>query len=275
MEKTVAELKVGSKLILGSYAARANAQCSQIVWLKADLAGHYIAEDCIDMLAFDAGEVEETIITAYGTNHRMLANNDYRLSNIHQYLNSQQANWFTPTHEKDEPPELYSRHIFTRHTEYKNHTGFLHDFETYELDAMREMSYNYRGVGMSSLVRLPTEDEIKNQTTKFPLFRRKGIRAHPSVDLCSKGGLGLYPENFLQFWTMDTTDGSYVKFISSSCATYTSDPRAAMGIRPVIMLKPETKVRLVGKHTYEIIPADSKDEPSQEALLSFLGLTLP
>ena len=277
MEKTVADLKIGSKIILGAYPVSLDQTPAPITWLKADVANRCISDKVLDVLAFDAAEVRDVRRTAYGDQFVMEPNNNYALSNIHQYLNSQNVNWFTPTHPKDEPPELYPRHVQLRGTEYKDHPGFLNYFEGFEIAAMKEDRVVIGGEELTSLVRLPTLEEIKNDAMKFTLFRRKGVRAHPTPELVyGRRNAFLTESGFASFWTTDGSNGgSYVRYIDRGSYVSSSDPRYPNGVRPVIMLKPETKVRLIDKDTYELIPIECNDEPSKEDLLSFLGLALP
>jgi hypothetical protein len=81
----------------------------------------------VDYLCFDAPE-------RTGDGRRNLGNPDYRLSNIHTYLNSDRDDWFRKTHEADAPPN----NVFSNRAQsYRNHYGFLYFFEDYELDSCR------------------------------------------------------------------------------------------------------------------------------------------
>lgn len=69
--------------------------------------------DIIDLIAFDDGEPTNS------NKGREDGNNNYRVSNIRQYLNSVGPNWYEPQHYSDEPPYGYERR-----------NGFLSAFPT-------------------------------------------------------------------------------------------------------------------------------------------------
>ena len=83
-----------------------------------------ISQYIIGVRAFDA---RENLNPASGTfnNRRRYGNNDYALSNIHQWLNSDKASgWYSPTHEFDAPPS--EENVWYGDYHYENKQGFLH-----------------------------------------------------------------------------------------------------------------------------------------------------
>lgn len=149
MDTTVERLKVGTQVIIGSYGVN-NDEPHPVVWLKGSPNCDFITECAVDYLCFDAPE-------RTGDGRRNLGNPDYRLSNIHTYLNSDRDDWFRKTHEADAPPN----NVFSNRAQsYRNHYGFLYFFEDYELDSLQMQQYVVDGETLSSLIRLPTITDI-------------------------------------------------------------------------------------------------------------------
>lgn len=110
MDTTVERLKVGTQVIIGSYGVN-NDEPHPVVWLKGSPNCDFITECAVDYLCFDAPE-------RTGDGRRNLGNPDYRLSNIHTYLNSDRDDWFRKTHEADAPPN----NVFSNRAQsYRNH----------------------------------------------------------------------------------------------------------------------------------------------------------
>jgi hypothetical protein len=127
------ELPIGSKV---------REQKSSVIFLVADhnhtaYAGTTLVTDCaIKVASFDAAEPDnpDKAIKEFG-------NNFYPLSNIHQWLNTNETDWYKPAHEFDAPPVVdnidmgrldfydvpfYSEDAkFTGDFSYKNDSGFL------------------------------------------------------------------------------------------------------------------------------------------------------
>jgi len=79
-----------------------------------------ITHRIIDFKAFDAKEPTNT-----NTERRTAGNNRYRVSNIHQWLNSDASagEWWSATHQYDAPP--IAANIQDGHNAYKDQKGFL------------------------------------------------------------------------------------------------------------------------------------------------------
>lgn len=177
MDTTVERLKVGTQVIIGSYGVN-NDEPHPVVWLKGSPNCDFITECAVDYLCFDAPE-------RTGDGRRNLGNPDYRLSNIHTYLNSDRDDWFRKTHEADAPPN----NVFSsRAQSYRNHYGFLYFFEDYELDSLQIQQYVVDGETLSSLIRLPTITDILDDQLKLKLFSKKGIRPKATEDCADKKG---------------------------------------------------------------------------------------
>jgi len=129
---------------------------SSLVFLVADhnhsgYDGTALVTDCaIKLACFDAAEhanPEES--------KRESGNNFYPFSNIHQWLNAGEADWYTPAHEFDAPPTaenidhgrldfyevpFYSNSAkFTGDFSYKDHCGFLSWFSPTFVESICEV----------------------------------------------------------------------------------------------------------------------------------------
>lgn len=250
-ELTLGKLKVGSRLKFGRYTAGIGTEPQPILWLKASPKCDFITEYAVDQLCYDAGECRQG--ERYSTSH-----NEYELSNINQFLNSENDSWFHPTHQYDNPPR------------YHEHPGFLYNFDPSELDVLEEKELE---CGISVRVALPTENDIVFQG--LPLFKKRGLRAHPSSDLMLTRLTFMSQTQFLNvgtrtphrsregcFYTVDY--GGY----EGSCSSM-----SAPGIRPMCFPNPNTPCVMVDDGIYEIIPRDTKDVfMDSNDLLSMLGL---
>lgn len=98
-----------------------------ILWLKGTPNGDFITKNAVDFLPFDGKERGNT----EHTNFRYSGNPDYSLSNLLQFLNSEDERWFSPTHIADTPPSRGS--VDWGYMQYERHFGFLYHFEEYEV----------------------------------------------------------------------------------------------------------------------------------------------
>ncbi|MED1904848.1 DUF6273 domain-containing protein [Cytobacillus firmus] len=119
--KSLHELPVGAK-VLDKYSKYYGAP---VVWLVAD-QGFYkenlttlLSERILTFKAFDAAEPNNPVEyrSEYG-------NNEYKVSNIHQWLNSDKAEWFKPLHDYDQAPT--EDYVYSR--PYADERGFLDSF---------------------------------------------------------------------------------------------------------------------------------------------------
>lgn len=126
---TIKELPVGSVLYLGGSNDNLQTDSGMFRWVKIDDKNHFILSgtDTIIRRMFDYNEIHSP--SRARRNH---GNNYYPLSNIHQYLNSVEAEWYHPTHQFDECP--YSR----------SEVGFLTHFAPEELAAMVTQTVPYK-----------------------------------------------------------------------------------------------------------------------------------
>lgn len=123
LPKTIAlsELPVGAKI----QDPNTKYYDAPIVWLVAD-HGYYgetlttlVSERILTFKAFDASEPNNS------SDWRAdFGNNDYKVSNIAQWLNSNEGNWFKPLHVYDQAPT----EEFVSSRPYADESGFLTNF---------------------------------------------------------------------------------------------------------------------------------------------------
>lgn len=92
METTVGKLKIGAPLVMGRYSVSKDADPAPIAWLKGTPNSDFITEFAVDYLPFDAMERENPSRQYYYS-----GNPDYTTSNLLQFLNSDQEDWYEPT----------------------------------------------------------------------------------------------------------------------------------------------------------------------------------
>lgn len=132
----LSDLEVGAKIKFGRYKATDTTEtATDLYWIVADR--QYLDDGIVTVAQadnnpgskiFDAGETGNTDGRQYG-------NNLWSLSNIRQWLNSQNAGgeWYTAQHELDQPP-----------TGYKNNNGFLRCFTDAEIRCIIETENKLR-----------------------------------------------------------------------------------------------------------------------------------
>lgn len=205
----------------------------------------------MDCLKFDEGEQNNP-----STDFRYGGNPDYALSNIRQFLNSQDKNWYQPTHEFDKPPLRNSG-------AYAEHQGFLHDFEDYELRAL------------VSEIELPKyENLMGSANVRFPYFTKKGVRPNGSEDfLINKQNYGFNTTSYIGFWTQDR-DGRYVRAVGRDGRRQSKYPVDTYGIRPMCKIDPDIKVETHVTGICTLVPIELHPEVlfSDDELSVFLGL---
>lgn len=261
MGLTIADLKVGSKLVFGTYGV--GGTLYPITWLKANKDGEFLSEFVLDIIKFD--EQERNSPT---NDHRYSGNSNYTLSNILQFINSYDDDWYEPSHTYDAPPGDYNR-PFDRIGDYLHHPGFLHDFEDYEIESL------------SGRVHLPTFANIfgANGEPKFALFNRKGYRGRPTTDLVWNRNHGLEETSYCEYWLSDGTGTStHMKsFVGRDGSKHNTYAYSRSGLRPKCMIKPELEVELVSEGVYRIVPFEPTQRrgpqiATDEELLNLMGL---
>ena len=139
MAKLLSSLPVGAKVKFGKYSV--NGETAQsIIWLivakNHSCTPEYpsnsvtlLTEKAIDIRAFDAAEPNNT-----DSRVKASGNSYYAVSNIDQWLNKSETNWYSPAHEYDQAPtNAYTGNFGTG---YDTRPGFLNAFSSYERNAI-------------------------------------------------------------------------------------------------------------------------------------------
>ena len=261
MDLTVSQLKVGARLRLGSYHCNPGNTYIPIYWVKTGRDNLFITESIIDYLAFDGKEPQN----ARSVDVRYFGNPDYELSNIKQFLNSEEIEWFEKTHDADEPPA--SGRTDSWDTNYQNHPGFLNGFEAFEV------------ASLDGDVRLPHLSEIIGDS-HLPLFSQKGVRPKMTAELY-RSKLSRYAgyraSSFCDFCTQDIDPRyeSQIVVIGRDGRPTRRYPFSGVGVRPLCKIKPDTKVAVDDNGVYIIKPFETEEEGefcTMDEIYHYLGL---
>lgn len=248
MSLNLATLNLGDKFSFGKYAI-ADETPWPIVWKVVHKAEAYIA--CMPVYSIDAREIDAPETASANTTQRTLGNNQYSVSNIFVWLNSDAAGgqWFdtaNPPHSTDEVRPALA-----------NHPGFLYYFSPSEKAALKTMELTIAkntvvaGGGsekVSGKVHLPTRTQMglgnENNIVEgdvFDGFKTAADRIttmHPWK--FPNNPNSLKPENVSTAWgyslaTANTAQSHGMRFVSG---TGTMEIDAAWdtskGLRPVI-----------------------------------------
>ena len=130
---TLSQLSVGAVVNFGHHSINGEPSWS-IPWriIKKNHSGYpsgsvtLIADQIIDLRAFDAKEPNNP-----DSNRKSYGNNNWRYSNIRQWLNSSGSSWYSATHSYDVPPST-SDSVAGNGTQYQSRPGFLYNFTAAE-----------------------------------------------------------------------------------------------------------------------------------------------
>lgn len=274
-QPTVKSMRQGTKLLLGKYSANKDAEPVPIAWTKATPNGDFIASFALDYLCADARERQ---FRENGTSYMNGGNPLYHLSNIHTFLNSNDDEWYSPTHEEDNAPTSDYRDVNGYGTTYSAHYGFLRHFEDYELASVWRQTVEINGIEVCSQFRLPLSTEIFGQT-KFNLFKKGAVRAHPSLDMVNQKQRVTGIDSTAQYTPYLLADrnehwSECMNIVDRTGCIYHSSPAQGCGIRPVCRIKLDAKVEEVEPGIYELLPFDFVPMRSvtNEEIREFLGL---
>lgn len=225
----ISELPVGSIVRFGRYSMGHLNYTIDINWIKVSDDNHFITEKVL-------------LGTKYDEFESNWSNNDnYLLSNIRQFMNSDEANWYTPTHQYDKPTDyIYLDGGYSiRMLRYK---GLLHYFEDKELSAFERLEYG-------DFLRLPTAVELMG---KFPYFKRKGCRARPVDEYGYLERKNYHEGMFASYFVMDPRTDGMVTEINRMGRFHSFMPSNYSGVRPVCKLKGDYEVFPYGENTYKM-----------------------
>ena len=136
----LSELSVGDTFFLGKYQVESETPWP-IEWeIVHQTADYQIAQtkQIIDLRSFDGKEPTNT-----DEDRKIFGNNNWKISNIKQFLNSDQATWYSSQHQYDAPPNssnCYNYSNSTTYNAYDTHKGFLYYFSDEEKNLLQDMT---------------------------------------------------------------------------------------------------------------------------------------
>ena len=177
MAQLISNLPVGSKVKFGKYSVNGE-PAEPITWLIV-AKNHtctpayptnsvtLLTEKVIDVRAYDAAEPNNTLtsdIKYHGYDY-------YSVSNIDQWLNKSDVNWYSPAHEFDQAPN--NANTENRNNGYDTRPGFLNAFTSQEINAILNSTISFRKWESTTTVRedivrkvfLPSSAELGYSTT--------------------------------------------------------------------------------------------------------------
>ena len=225
---TLASLSDGALVKFGSIYGK------PIIW-RVIGQNHYasgqtslVTDRIIKIMCVDAMEASNS-----DSNRRAYGNNNYPLSNMHQWLNSDAVSWYSSQHSTDAPPS--NANVWNNYNEYDAFPGFLNGFTTDEKNAICNTALTCErasvdGGGIASFnakvfLLSCTEVGLSGDQvcgTKFSTFNSNSARiAKPTADAVSNSE---YTDNSLNtssgwyWWLRDAyaSNSYYVRSVSPS-----------------------------------------------------------
>ena len=156
MAKLLSSLPVGAKVKFGKYSVNGET-AEPIIWLVVAKNHNstpayptnsvtLLTEKAIDIRAFDAIEPNNTT-TGVSSNGYAL----YPVSNIDQWLNKRETNWYSPMHSFDQSPT--NEYTGGYGTGYDTRPGFLNAFTEPEINAILNTTISSAKLSNGSIVR--------------------------------------------------------------------------------------------------------------------------
>ena len=133
-------LTVGSTFFLGKYQVESETPWD-IEWEIVHQTADYqvaMTKQIIDMRPFDGKEPTNTDI-----DRKNNGNNNWQYSNIEQWMNSDQASWYSAQHQYDAPPtsaNCWQYRNGTTYNAYDSHKGFLYYWSADEKSLLKDMT---------------------------------------------------------------------------------------------------------------------------------------
>lgn len=233
------ELEVGAKVILGSYSV--NGQSPEpITWLKIGHNDLFISEYILEQMAYDSTEAESP-----------RGNTSYPLSNLRQFLNSYSDNWFSKTHDGDEPPEGVD-----------DICGFLSNFTEEELKCL------FLHPETDDLISIPSVGELDNGVEKI-------CGATRELYLHTRHRSDIPKEDSWWYWVRDDHRDDEVRCVNRE-GSYTtlSAKDSGVGVRPIIVIDPESEVEFSeAEELWKVVVKDNLiSDVSDEDLFRILNM---
>lgn len=264
----ISTLKIGDKVLFGKYQV-ATEKPEQIAWIIVDSDSStetvvLMAEGILDRLCYDAKEPNSDEYY-FQTN----GNATYKLSNIHQWLNSNSpaGKWYTPAHATDQSPDSDS--VVARYGIYADRPGFLYNFRNEELACIESTTVQSNRPmydpgeqvidEYETKVYLPSITEIgctqEDEPSLGSVFSYFGISSNSPVAYPTKQASENSKYSSKMTWnttkatayfTRNATTGKYVSYVvggpttkdeSGGWESISYSPAESYGIRPVLRVK--------------------------------------
>ena len=253
MAQLLSNLPIGALVKFGSHSVGSEA-AQPIIWMIVDKnhSGYpsnsitVITEKIIDLRAYDGSETTSS-----------MGNKDYKLSNIHQWLNSAAGAgaWYSPTHVNDAPPNNSN---VTVNTGYESRPGFLYHFTnderrvilptTLKAQLAEDVSSTFTAkVFLPSKWEVLGSSEYADGSSKLSYFSTGDLRAKITEQAFTYTSCtaNYRPTDINAYWsyhtrsTADTTQRVITELgKSSGNYAYNGD----IGVRPLMNLSPSTKI---------------------------------
>ena len=134
------DMVVGSTFTLGKYQVE-NETPWDIEWEIVHQESAYqiaMTKQIIDLRPFDGNEP-----TNPDSNRKIRGNNNWQYSNIKQFLNSDQSNWYSAQHQYDAPPSSDNCYHYSNgitFNAYDTHKGFLYYWSNEDKTLLKDMT---------------------------------------------------------------------------------------------------------------------------------------
>lgn len=265
MAQALSNLPIGAKIKFGKH--RVNTETPwDIIWLVVakNHAGYptnsvtLLAEKCLNTLSYDVREPNNS-----NADRKSDGNNRYSISNIDQWLDSSNAEWYVSRHSADTPPSVeYVPASFTT-SAYLNKNGFQYLFTNVERNAIlhttiRNMLNSIDGNGYDDVTRkvfLPSMTEVRNYTEgglaegsqwewfitnpnyKCQIFEQARVNISNSIIPTSSSGT-------IPWWTRTPSLGlaGRARYYDSNGEYNTLPVQQVFGIRPALNLSSSLKI---------------------------------
>ena len=235
----------------------------------------------ITLKCFDAKESSNP-----NSSRQSYGNNRYSQSNIDQWLNSQDAAWYSARHSYDAPPN--NANVWSNYNEYDAEAGFLAGFSANFIAALLTTTHTVGkatvdGGGTEScadkiFLATCTEVGLSGDVTagsKLALFSNDSSRlAYPTAEAVSKSEYtnGSFNVNSPWYWWLADAyaSNSYgVRDVNSSGAMNWDDAyNGSYGVRPLCYLKSEILVSVPGEDNEEKNVEVAEEDRAQLVLIA-------
>ena len=230
-------LSLGSTFFLGKYQVASETPWD-IEWEIVHQESDYqiaMAKQIIDLRCFDAKESSNS-----DTNRQKYGNNNWGVSNIEQWLNSDQTNWYSAQHSADAPPSSANVWVINSvaYNPYDMKPGFLYYWSDEEKAVLQDMiltlannkvtdgggSYTWTGK-----IWLPTYTQISgdqnnsiSEGTKFSKFTDNNSRIKTIHAMCAANNQYCIDNGF-------TEGKAWYYWLSSAIPSYSYTSRRVHG----------------------------------------------